>query len=383
MTVARIASLLMLLFVVTSITGQSLDDLRARKAKLIREIQSIDQLLQRNEREQMMSYDDLLILNQKYAARKELVYLLTQEISQIDHQIQDHQAMINSLSNDLEELKAEYARMLYHTYKNNNSYSRLMYLFSADNINEAYKRLTYIQQYTDHRKQQAQQIEETRGKIADALESLEQRKSEKGSSLQHKQVEKERLAHQKDRQEALVETLKDRNKELLKDLERKKFRAGRIEKAIAEMLDAEVGTQQLSHNFVSNKGHLPAPIKNGMITGRFGPQHHQVYPDLEIYNNGVDITVQKGAIAQSVFNGVVCKIWVIPGEGKTVLIRHGAYFTSYSYMSALFVSSGDEVVTGQEIGVLVAGKGHARTKLHFELWKGKVPVNPEYWVRFD
>jgi hypothetical protein len=64
------------------------------------------------------------------------------------------------------ELKTEYARLIYSTYKNRNAYSRLMFIFSSQNFNQAFKRLKYLQQYAEYRQAQANSILKTQVLLA-------------------------------------------------------------------------------------------------------------------------------------------------------------------------------------------------------------------------
>jgi murein DD-endopeptidase MepM/ murein hydrolase activator NlpD len=48
-------------------------------------------------------------------------------------------------------------------------------------------------------------------------------------------------------------------------------------------------------------------------------------------------------------------------------------------MKAVSVKSGDKVTTGQSLGTIDTING--QTQLHFEVWKGSAPQNPEQWLR--
>ena len=140
----------------------------------------------------------------------------------------------------------------------------------------------------------------------------------------------------------------------------------------------EVDTK-LDAAFANNKGKLPWPA-DGPVVGRFGKHYHPVYKNLELPpNNGIDIALSKGTQIKAVFDGVVKQVMVMPGYNQCVLIQHGNYFTLYCKLKSLNVAEGDKVRTSDVIGSVDAING--QVQLHFEVWKGAKPQNPEGWLK--
>ena len=93
----------------------------------------------------------------------------------------------------------------------------------------------------------------------------------------------------------------------------------------------------------------------------------------------MNIALAKDTAIKAVFDGVVANVVVIPGYNQCVLVQHGGYFTFYCKLASVNVKAGEKVKTGQVLGRVdtIAGE----TQLHFELWEGKTPRNPELWLR--
>ena len=391
---------LFLLLCVT-LNAQTKKELQLKKKKLLEEIEYTNKLLDETKKSKDLTLDELVQLNKKIGARAEIISTINAQIRLLDKQIANKKTIVASLEDDLEELKEEYAKMIYYSYKNRSSYNRLMFVFSAENFNEAYKRLKYLQQYTAYRRRQADLITKTKLSITRELEDMQNKMKDKQRLLDSKRTEKNKLTSEKVQQERVVIELKQKEKDLLKDLKRKQLTAQKLEKAIEEIIKEEIRkareaamkkgkssegfpmtpeAQKLSASFAANKGKLPWPVEQGVITGQFGTHPHPVLTQVTVKNNGVDISTSEGAIARSVFEGEVSRVIIIPGEGKSVLVRHGEYLTVYSYLSSVFVKTGDKITTKQQLGVLVSDVANARTSIHFELWKGMDRLNPEYWI---
>lgn len=397
----RVLSILIVLLMSIPLFGQTKEELQSKKKKLQEEIEYTNKLIQETKKGQTSSMDELVKLNKKIEARQEIINTILEEIGLLDKQIEKNKTVIASLEADLQQLKEEYSKMLYYTYKNRSSYNRLLFLFSSDDFNQAYKRLKYLQQYTSYRKRQAQLIVKTKESIDKKIEYLETVRNEKQVLLSSLENEKQNYNREKNEQEDVLTNLKQKEKELLKELRRKQRTAEKLQKAIEEIIREEIRrareaaaragnsskgfpmtpeAQQLSMNFSANKGKLPWPVNQGIITGDYGTHPHPVLKQIQVKNNGIDISTNSGSMARAIFDGVVSKVLIIPGEGKSVLIRHGEYLSVYSYMSEVFVKAGDKITTKQELGLLVGDNVNSKTSIHFELWKGMNTLNPSYWL---
>ena len=135
----------------------------------------------------------------------------------------------------------------------------------------------------------------------------------------------------------------------------------------------------LAKKFEANKGKLPWPAE-GPVVDHFGQRFHPVYTNLKLpFNNGISIALSAGTEVKAVFDGVVKQIVVMPGYNKCVLVQHGNYFSFYCKLGTVSVKAGDKVKTGQTVGTVDTIGGE--TQLHFQIWSGRNPQNPESWLR--
>lgn len=140
--------------------------------------------------------------------------------------------------------------------------------------------------------------------------------------------------------------------------------------------------KRLSDDFAGNRGCLPYPVAGRhTIVAMFGEQQHQELKYVRTSNSGIDIQTSPGAEARAVFNGVVTRVFVVPGYNNSVIVRHGNYLTVYSNLSEVYVKAGDKVSTRQPLGRIFTDTedGNA-TILHFQLWKEKNKLNPQPWL---
>lgn len=399
---AFLCCLLMLVVSPSFAQKQNKKDLENKKKQLQKEIDETNQLLQETKKNKKLSLNQLVMLNKKISAREELIATINNEIGILNKQIQEKNENIKGLQNNLAKLKKEYAQMIYYAYKNQDAYNRLMFIFAARDFEQAYMRLKYLQQYSDYRKKQAAAITHTQKNLNEKVQELEAKKTDQRVLLTNEEVEKQNLTSEKSEKEQVFSELQQQESKLKKDLEKKKQDAQKLQQAIARIIEKELEkaqkdaaksnkpkpqkliltpeSQALSNSFASNKGKLPWPLAKGVISERFGVHPHPLMKDVDINNNGIDITTTNGSLARAVFDGEVKGVVSMPGAGQFVLIRHGEFLTVYANMKDVYVKVGDMVKTKQNIGSIVLDEDDNKTVMHFEVWRGTTKLNPEDWL---
>ncbi len=381
--------------------AQNRKELEAQKKKLQKEISYTNRLLKENEKTKKTSLSQLRQINKKISSRENLIEAMEQEVAIYSDSIAEQELKLDTLESNLEELKSEYAQMIQNAYKNRSAYDRMMFIFSAENFNQAFKRLKYFQQYARFRQIQGEEIIKTKAIINDQIQLLEAIKASKEGLLKAKRNEYNTLAQEKNKKQEVYNSLKGKEKQLKKQLQDKVSAAKKIDRAIAKIIEEEIRkareaakkagksekgfpmtpeARELSNNFAANKGKLPWPVAEGVITGQFGEHPHPTLKNVKVQNNGIDISTKKENIGRSIFEGTVKTVFIVPGEGKVILIQHGEYFTSYSFFKEVYVKIGDKVTTKQSLGILISEQEESTSNMHLEIWKVMSKLNPEHWI---
>ena len=397
-------TLLFGLFLIYPVLAQdSKIKLEQQKAKIEQDIQYTNKLLDQTKKSKQVTLEQLVMINKQINKREELIGSISYEITTLDKQINNTADTIKQLNETIQKLKDEYARMIYFAHKNQSSYSRLMFIFSAKDFNQAYQRTKYFQQYSSYRQNQVRVIKENQETLNSKRALLEVQKKEALELKKMEEKEKQKLSKEKSIQDQAVQNLSKQEKELLKKIRDNEKAARRLQKAIEDLIAAELekarkaakktGTaptpenkfaltpaeMQLSSNFASNRGRLPWPTARGVISATYGEHAHPVLKGIKTKNNGIDIATEKGHIARSIFDGEVTSTMTLPNYHNVVIIRHGEYLTVYSNLDQLYVKKGDKVKIKEKIGVIHTDD-NGKTSIHFELWHGKTLQNPELWI---
>ena len=145
----------------------------------------------------------------------------------------------------------------------------------------------------------------------------------------------------------------------------------------------DASERALASSFAQNKGKLPAPIRGSYSLLRtFGVHQHSEHTRVQVSSSGVDYGVHGDSHAYAVFSGVVSRVFVVPGYGTALILRHGNDLTVYANLASLSVGQGARVKTGQALGsIATAPDGSGSRLLHFQLWHERTKLDPLSWVR--
>ncbi len=401
-----------------NLIAQTKTDLEKRKQQLNAEIALTTKILKETQKNKAATLSQLKALNRQIQIREQLIGTINSEITVIEKQTNQNTQTINLLEGQLVKLKKEYVGMVLFAFRNQSAYNKLMFVFAAKDFNQAYKRLKYLQQFSDYREKQAFYIEQTQGELNSKVTELKNKKQQKSGLLTEEQKQKKTLGIEKEDKTKIATVLQSKEQVLKKDLKEKQAAQAKLNRAIEDIIRKEIenarrkaeadarakaGTKpgvktetkpistssalnltpeaaKLSADFASNMGKLPWPVEKGTITEGFGQHPHPVLKGITTQNNGVDIKTNANATVRALFSGEVTGIINIPGGQIAILVRHGEYVTVYSNLKSYSVKRGDKIATKQIIGVASTDAVENVTEVHLEIWKGMTKLNPENWL---
>ncbi|WP_332911299.1 hypothetical protein [Algoriphagus boritolerans] len=139
-------------------------------------LREFDAILKQTSATKQTSLGELNALTRQFQTQNRLVNTLDREVRLINQEISETEKKIIALETQLKDLKAEYSRMIYNSSKLNRGLSIVAFVFSSGNFNQLYMRLKYLKQYSDSRKQQAEQIEKLSAELGDQRALLDKKK---------------------------------------------------------------------------------------------------------------------------------------------------------------------------------------------------------------
>lgn len=402
-------------------------ELESKRGALQKQIAESETILKNTKKDVGSQLNSLAALTGQIEERKRYIMAINNDVEAIERELASLQRQLRSLEKDLKDKKKKYEASVQYLYKNKSIEEKLMFIFSAKNLGQTYRRMRYVREYATYQRLQGEEILKKQEQIRKKKAERQQVKAAKENLLKEREGEKVKLEAQEKEKRILVANLQKKQRGLQNEINKKRREANqlnaRIDKLIAEEIERarkraqeearreeaarrkarkegqsagtgaktkskplEVYTmskadRELSGNFAANRGKLPMPISGAyIITSHYGQYAVEGLRNVKLDNKGIDIQGKPGAQARAIFDGKVAAVFQLNGLFN-VLIRHGNYISVYCNLSSASVKAGDAVKTKQSIGqVFSDGTDNGRTVLHFQLRREKEKLNPEPWL---
>ncbi|MCL6266721.1 peptidoglycan DD-metalloendopeptidase family protein [Flagellimonas sp. 2012CJ39-3] len=394
--------LIFIYFLCANVSAQTSEQkaLEAKRERLQEEIKEINRLLFVEKREKGNVLDQMEALDKRINVRQELIRVTNQQSNLLNRQINVNIRSISKLREDLKILKEDYAQLIRKSYQNKTQNNRLMFLLSADNFFQAFKRLQYMEQYAKHRKKQGEDIQTKTDQLAKLNQELVDQRKEKEQLLAQNRKVKNGLFVEIQTQKDLLNSIRQNESKYSAAIAQKQREARKIDREIERLIKSAIvstnrkaGSSRSSSKFVltpeaklvatnfsANKGKLIWPVEKGIKSQGYGVYADKIYPGIKHRNNGVTIATDKGSKARAIFEGEVIAIMSVPGGSRGVSIKHGNYITTYYNLSNLYVKKGDRVAAKDVLGDVYTNRFDGTTKLKFYLYQDTNRLNPEDWI---
>ena len=371
------------------------NQLEKEKTAVQNQIKETQQILEQTTNKKKATVGQLNAITKQIEGQTKLIRSYSSEVKVLSGKIDQDVTVINALQQDLDNLKKEYASMVYSMYKSSNGFSRLSFIFASSDLSQFYMRFKYLEQYSSARKNQVQLITEVKTEIEGEKTSLEKAKNEKSVLLSEQLKEKEKLDKMKSEQDKIFSSLKNEEAKLTKDLTTKKSEVANLENLISKLLkdeikksavssgktpDVNIDLKNITSSFEKSKANLPWPVTSGFISEKFGTHPHPVLTRIKMPNDGINIQTKQNEQVRAVFNGEVKKIAIVPGEFKyVVIVQHGTYFTVYAKLKKVNVKMGQQITIDDVIGE-VNTDVDGTSEVQFQVWKNTEKLDPELWL---
>lgn len=420
--------------------GNSRDELQRQSQTLQKELDALNNLLEQTKKNKKSSLAQLAVIRNKISKRAALINGIAKQVKLLDNAIQTNQQDVKRLNNELDTLKYRYAKSIVFAYQSRSGYEYLNFLFSAGNFNDAVKRITYLKSYRQNREAQAMAIGLSENNLKTKIDILSENKQDRLKTMSAQTIQLKVLQDDRKEQDKVLNQLKSKEQEITIQVRQKEAQRRKMQAAIAAVIKREmqeavkrenerlaklkaantsnnkttaatedkpktspnVGRvegglksttsnrpysaletteegRETSISFENNKGGLPWPVATGIVNIHFGVESIPG-TKLDRKSDGIEVAVPKGTAVKSVANGTVVYVGDVNGD-KTVLIKHGKYFTAFSCLSSASVSNGQEVRAGTVIGrsgINLDGEG----AVLFSICNEKaVYFDPENWLK--
>lgn len=382
-------------------TNRQIEALKSQRGELEEQIKRSESLLLSAKKDVKSQLDDLALINSRLEERRRYIAAIGKEMAALDGDIARLDKQMKRLQRELKEKQERYASSVRYLRKSRSIEEKLMFIFSAKTLSQAYRRLRYVNEYATWQRVQGEQIKTKQAQVESKRAELQAAKEEKAQLLALSEEEQGKMEKQEEQQRTLVERLKKKQRGLQAELKKQRKQSQQLNAKIDRLIEQEIaaakrraeeaerkrkaearkqaaknkggkaattpakggkaevpmmeeytGDRRLSADFEKNRGKLPMPITgNYAVVSHFGQYNVEGLKNVKLDNKGIDIKGNKGAGARAIFDGEVSAVFQFGGT-TGVLVRHGSYISVYCNLKSVSVKRGQKLKTTDPIGTV-------------------------------
>ena len=414
-------------------TTPKIRQLEKQRNELKQQIAESETLLQSTKKDVKSQLGNLALLSGQIEERQKYIQTIENDVKAIQQEISRLERDLKSLQKELKEKRQKYELSVEYIYRNKSIQDKLMFIFSAEDFGQMYRRLRYVREYADYQRLQGIQVQRKQKQVTEKANSLKNSRKAKEDLLKQGEAEKAKLEAQEQERKQILSGLQKKQRSIQSELAKQRRSADKLNAQIDRLIEIEIEKarkraeeearrkaeearkkaeaakgstetsssakketaktsvekleaykvdsedRRLSSNFEKNKGILPVPITGPyVVVGHYGQYQVKGLRNVKLDNKGMDIKGKAGANARAIFDGEVSAVFQYNGL-TNVLVRHGSYISVYCNLSTVRVKKGSLVRARDVLGEIHTN-AEGETILHFQLRKETVKLNPELWI---
>ena len=193
-------------------SNASIRGLQGQRASIQKKIREQEQALRRNQADVKKRLEDLMALNGEIDQSQKKIDGIQKDIHHIDGNIGILQAQLKTLQQQLQDRKNKYIRSMRYMSRHHTVQDKLMFIFSAKNLTQMYRRLSFIRQYSSYQKVQGEAVKAKQKQVNEKHQQLQHVKGHKNTLLYKGKQEKTVLEGKQTQQQVMVQGLQKQQK---------------------------------------------------------------------------------------------------------------------------------------------------------------------------
>ena len=190
----------------------SIKGLKSERAQIKKQIAAQQQKLRKNERDVKQRLQNLMVINTEIADKRRTIDTIRRDITHIDGNITQLNVQLIELSKELNDRKQKYVKSMRYMHRNRSIQSQLMFIFSAKNFSQMYRRMRFMREYASYQKAQGEEVKAKQAEINQKHKELTATKRQKSNLLYKGEEEKRNLEGKQVEQQNVVNSLQKQQK---------------------------------------------------------------------------------------------------------------------------------------------------------------------------
>lgn len=223
-----------------AVSNSSINGLRNQSAKIKKEIRQQEQRLKTNQRNVSKRLQNLMIINQEINVKRKTIDTIRHDINKLDDNILTLKMQLELLQEQLDDCKQKYVKSVRYMRRNNSTQDKLLFIFSAKNFMQMYRRSRFVKEYAAYQRIQGEELKRRQAEMKAVHNKLVGVKQEKNTLLYKGVREQKDLEGKQTEQQQVVNTLKNEQKTIQSIIAQQRKKDAAINSQIDRLVAIEV-----------------------------------------------------------------------------------------------------------------------------------------------
>ena len=224
----------------STVTTPSVQSLQNQRQKIQQQIKEQEKKLRSNQQDVKKRLQNLMILNTEIEGKRRSIDTIRRNIDTLDVAIDRLCVQLDNLQEELNECKRRYVKSMRYLYRNRDIQSRMMFVFSAKNFSQMYRRMRFVNEYASYQQTQGEAVISMQEQVKEAFHELSAAKRQKNDLLYRGEQERKSLENKQVEQQAVVNSLKKQQKTIQSIIDKQRKRDAELNAQIDRLIAEEI-----------------------------------------------------------------------------------------------------------------------------------------------
>lgn len=226
------------------VTNANIKKLQQEQAALQTKINENEKLLKSTKKDVQAQLSNLMIINTQIGEKKRYVAGIQQQVDTLKGEIAALEKELAALQYDLDQCKAKFQKGALYMYRNKLMQNKLMFIFSAQNFRQMYRRMRYMLEYAKYQHAQGIILKEKEDAVKRKREEVVQAKASKEQLAAEGRAQQQALETKQAERQTVVNDLNKKSKQLQSSIAANKKKYASLNAQIDRLIQEEIRRQE-------------------------------------------------------------------------------------------------------------------------------------------
>ena len=217
--------------------------LQAQKRQLQKNISANKTKKAALEKQVKEQLEAVFILGGEIDEKKRTIDTIRVGLDSLDAQLVVLERQLNRLQGELTDRQQRYTQSVRYMHRNNKMQSKMMFIFSAKNINQMYRRTRFMKEYATYQRAQGEAVKQKQVQVEQKRQELEASKQEKTALLARGEREQKSLEEQQNRKQQMAQELQKQQRMVATLIMQQQQQETELNRRIDQMIAEEIARE--------------------------------------------------------------------------------------------------------------------------------------------